>query len=38
MSYNVFAVTPSTTDAKTVLVDQADDPTDRSDFHLQVVC
>ena len=33
-----FAVTPSATDAKTVLVDQADDPADRSDFHLQVVC
>ena len=33
-----FAATPSTSDAKTVLVDQADDPADRSDFHLQVVC
>jgi hypothetical protein len=33
-----FAVTPSTTDAKTVLVDQADDTSKRSDFHLQVVC
>lgn len=33
-----FAVTPSTTDPKTVLVDQTDDVTDRADFHLQVVC
>jgi hypothetical protein len=33
-----FAATPSTSDAKTVLVDQADDPANRSDFHLQVVC
>ena len=33
-----FAVTPSATDAKTVLVDQADDAADRADFHLQVVC
>jgi hypothetical protein len=33
-----FAATPSATDAKTVLVDQADVPANRSDFHLQVVC
>ena len=33
-----FAATPSTTDPKTVLVDQANDAPDRADFHLQVVC
>src|SRR4051794_15356748 len=34
----VFAVSPSASDPKTVLVDQADASADRSDFHLQVVC
>jgi hypothetical protein len=33
-----FAVSVSTTDPKTVLVDQADDAADRADFSLQVVC
>jgi hypothetical protein len=33
-----FAASPSASDAKTVLVDQADDATKRTDFHLQVVC
>ena len=32
-----FAASPAQ-DAKTVLVDQADDPANRVDFHLQVVC
>ena len=33
-----FAISVSTSDPKTVLVDQADDAARRSDFHLQVVC
>jgi hypothetical protein len=33
-----YAATPSQVDPKTVLVDQANDPAKRSDFHLQVVC